>query len=758
MKLLYIIVCLSLSVFSIAGDKIRGYVTDEDGVALIGANVHWHETHRGVVTDENGFFEIEQKSGEKSLMVSYIGYKTVTLAIDKPSAEPLRITLSGEVELDEVVVTERQMGMLSSRTDIFQTQKLTVAELGRAACCNLAESFETNPSVDVSYADASTGARQIKLLGLSGTYVQMLTENYPNFRGAASLYGLDYVPGPWMESIQISKGTSSVKNGYEAIAGQINVEYKKPFTADIFSANLFGSDAGRYEANADASYHLNENLYTGFFVHYSADKVKHDDNGDGFLDIPLKEQMNFMNRWQHRTDRYVAQYGIRFLHEDRTGGQAAGAKLKLNRVSNFVKVGNPADDAYHIGIGTNRVEGYTKQAYIINPERVESVAAIVSGSYHEQKSFYDRTPYNVYQNNLYASLMYEAQYSPKHNISAGLSLNYDGFDENLTLANQTGLEERQIYNRKEVVPGAYLQYTLNLNDKFILLTGVRADHSSVYKTFITPRIHLKYNPLTWLNIRASAGMGYRTANILTENNYLLSSSRRFTIDDNLKQEKAYNTGLNFAFYIPLGGKDLIVNTEWYYTNFLQQVVTDMDSDPHEVHFYNLQGKSYSNNAQIETTYQFPFVRGLTMTVAYRITDAKTDYRNAAGITSRLRKPLISDYKGLLTVSWLSPLKKWQLDLTGQFNGGGRMPNPDPVNPLWEKTYKPFQIWNAQVTKYFRTWSVYLGSENMFNFMQMNPIIDAANPRGDNFDGSMIWGPVHGRKIYLGLRYNIPRLD
>ncbi|MDR2473366.1 MAG: TonB-dependent receptor [Tannerella sp.] len=735
MKYIFLIITLLLSAYSTAEDIVKGHVCDEDHNPLIGANVHWHETHRGVVTNEEGNFEIERRAGEKSLMISYIGHITQTITIMETPKEMLHIILKGDVELDEVVVTEHQTGMISSRTDIFQTQRLSMAELGRAACCNLAESFETNPSVDVSFSDAATGARQIKLLGLSGTYVQMLTENYPNFRGVAQLYGLDYVPGPWMESIQISKGTSSVKNGYEAIAGQINVEYKKPHTQDKFFANLFVSDAGRYEANADASILMNDNLSTSLFVHYSQEKVQQDDNGDGFLDIPLREHVNVMNRWQHRSNQYVAQYGIRYLNESRTGGQA----------TEYINVSDP----YRINNATNRVEGYTKQAYILNPARVESIALIASGSYHEQNSMYDYTPYNVYQKNLYASLMYEAQYSPLHNISAGLSFNGDRFDENT---------ENTVLDRRELVSGAYLQYTLNLQDRFILLAGVRADHSSMYKSFVTPRIHLKYNPFTWLNVRASAGLGYRTPNILTENNFLLSSSRKLVIDSDLEQEKAFNTGLNVAFYIPLGGKDLIINTEWYYTSFLKQVVTDMDSNPHEVHFYNLNGgKAYSNSFQIEATYQFPFLRGFTLTGAYRYTDAKTDYRNASGTTTRFRKPLISNYKGMLTASYLSPLKKWQFDLTGQFNGGGRMPLPDAVNPLWDTSYKSFQVWNSQITKYFRTWSVYLGSENMFDFMQMHPIIDASNPRGNNFDSTMIWGPIHGRKIYVGLRYNIPRI-
>lgn len=732
---LYLILLLTLMTLPAWADKkVKGRVSDEKQQPIIGANVYWEGTQQGTTSDLDGYFELTRKEGVKNLVVSYIGYAP-TLVPVKNAEETLEIILKGEVALDEVVVSERKIGTIASRTSVLQTQKITYDEICRAACCNLAESFETNPSVDVSYSDAATGARQIKLLGLSGTYVQMLTENYPNFRGAASLYGLDYVPGAWLESIQVSKGTSSVKNGYEALAGQINVEFKKPPTADVFSANVFASDAGRYEGNTDASWHVNENLSTGLLVHYSNDKQQHDGNDDGFLDTPLKEQVNVMNRWAHRVDNYVAQYGARYLHESRTGGQAT-------KHHNFT-------DPYQVDLNTNRAELFTKQAYIIDAEKVESMALILSGSYHEQKSRYDRTFYNIYQNNVYASLLYEKEFSKAHSISTGLSMNYDGFNENLELA-----QVRTPYNRTEVVSGAYAQYTFNLNDKLILLAGVRGDYSTLYDFFVTPRMHIKYNPTSWFHVRASAGKGYRTANVLAENNFLLSSSRKMHIADNLDQEEAWNTGLNLSFYIPLFNKELTLNGEWYYTNFVKQVVVDMDSDPHAVRFYNLDGKSYSNSFQIEATY--PFFRGFTMTAAYRYTDAKTDYRNAEGVTRRLKKPLVSDYKGLLTASYQTPLRKWQFDLTGQFNGGGRMPAPDAVNPLWEPNFKAYTVVNAQITKYFRQWSVYLGAENLFDYKQPNPIIDASNPRGDNFDGSMVWGPVHGRKLYVGLRFNISR--
>lgn len=743
LRQLYLIFLLSCLTFTLtwaedSGKKVKGRVCDENKQPIIGANVYWEGTQNGTTSDVDGNFELERKGDSKNLVVSYIGYMTEVTPVDEKD-DAMQIILKGEIALDEVVVSERKMGTIASRTSVLQTQKITYDEICRAACCNLAESFETNPSVDVSYSDAATGARQIKLLGLAGTYVQMLTENYPNFRGAASLYGLDYVPGAWMESIQVSKGTSSVKNGYEALAGQINVEFKKPPTADIFSANVFASDAGRYEGNADASWHINDKLSTGLLVHYSNDKMQHDGNDDGFLDTPLREQVNVMNRWYHKLDKYVAQYGVRYLHESRTGGQDT-------KHHDFT-------DPYRIHLNTNRAELFTKQAYIIDKEKVESVALILSGSYHEQKSRYDRTPYNVYQNNVYASLLYEKEFTPMHSLSTGLSMNYDGFDENL-VQYAGGESVRHAYDRTEVVPGAYAQYTFNLNDKLILLAGVRADYSTLYDFFVTPRVHIKYNPFDWFHIRASAGKGFRTANVLAENNFLLSSSRKMYIADNLDQEEAWNTGLNLSFYIPLFGKELSLSGEWYYTDFLKQIVVDMDSDPHAVRFYNLDGRSYSNSFQVEASY--PFFRGFTLTAAYRYTDAKTDYRNEEGVAHRLKKPLVSDYKGLLTASYQTPLKKWQFDLTGQFNGGGRMPTPDASNPLWEPNFKTYTVVNAQITKYFRQWSIYVGAENLFNYKQPNPIIDASNPRGDNFDGSMVWGPVHGRKIYAGIRFNISR--
>lgn len=736
----YLLITL-FTLFSIhVSAQVKGTVKDNTGTPVIGANILWMNGTTGTITNEEGQFSIDLPTGnERRLVVSFIGYQNDTIRVTD-TKQPLDIVLKDGVELEEVNIVSRKMGTVKQRNNILNADVLNGAELCRAACCNLGESFTTNPSVDVSYSDAATGAKQIKLLGLSGTYVQMLTENIPNYRGAAAPYGLGYVPGPWMHSIQVSKGTSSVKNGYEALTGQINVEFKKPQLeeADWVALNLFASTSGRYEANADATIQFKNKWSTTLLAHYENETESHDENEDGFLDVPQVEQYNFFNRWAYMGEHYVFQAGIKALKEERTSGQSAHHATT-------------SGELYKVGIDTERYEAFTKNAYIFNKEKNTNVALILSGSIHNQDAAYGHKLYNVDQSNFYASLMFETEFSPVHSLSTGLSFNHDGYDQTYRLTNETGDPLQKVYT-KENVAGAYAQYTLNLNDQWLIMAGIRGDHSSEHGSFFTPRAHIKYSPNEYVNFRLSAGKGYRSHHVLAENNYLLSSSRKVNIADKLDMEEAWNYGVSIASYIPLFGKTLNLNAEYYYTNFLNQVVVDMDSDPHEVSFYNLNGDSYSHVLQVEATY--PFFEGFSLTAAYRMTDVKCTYGG-----KKMEKPLTGKYKGLLTASYQTPLGKWQFDATLQLNGGGRMPNPYTLangNLSWEKEYDGFEQLNFQVTRYFRNWSVYVGGENLTDFIQENPIIGADNPWGETFDSSMIWGPMHGRKVYIGVRWNLPR--
>ena len=720
--------------------QVKGTVKDNLGEPVAGANLFWMGTTQGATTSADGSFSLAKPAGKHMLVVSFIGFENDTIHVNGRD-ETLDIVLREGVELSEVNVVSRKLGTMKLRGSVMNEDMISSAELTRAACCNLGESFVTNPSVDVTYSDAATGAKQIKLLGLSGTYVQMMTENIPNFRGVAAPYGLGYVPGPWMQSIQVSKGSASVKNGYEAITGQINVEFKKPQLpeADWLSVNLFGSTTNRYEANADATVKLSKRWSTSLLAHYENETKAHDSNDDGFADIPQVKQYNVWNRWAYMGDRYVFQAGIKALSEDRNSGQVSHG-------------GSHSADPYKISIGADRSEAFTKNAYIFDKEKNTNLALILSGSLHKQDAVYGRKLYDVDQHNAYASLLFETELGKRNSLSAGLSFNYDSYNQHYRLTNDA---EQPLTRQfvKEAVPGAYVQYTYNLDDKLILMGGIRGDRSSEYGYFVTPRFHVKYNPNEYAHFRLSAGKGYRTNHVLAENNYLLASSRRIDIARNLDQDEAWNYGASASFYVPLFGKTLNLNTEYYYTDFLKQVVVDMDTDPHAVLFYNLGGRSYSQVFQVEATY--PFFPGFTLTAAYRWTDAKTTY------DGQLReKPLTGKYKGLLTASYQTPLGLWQFDATLQLNGGGRMPTPYEQGDgawSWEHRYNGFEQLSAQVTRYFRNWSVYVGGENLTNFKQKNPIIDASDPWGSNFDATMVWGPMHGAKAYVGVRFNIPRI-
>lgn len=714
-------------------NKLHGLVTGSDQLPVIGANVYWKGTQEGAVTDENGSFLLPLSEHTRTLVVSYIGYTPYEVEVTDP-AECLQIALGGEVALNEVVVTPPPAGTMHMKLTPLNAQKITAHELGRAACCNLSESFETNPSVDVSYSDAATGAKQIQLLGLSGKYVQMMTEQVPAFTGAASVYGLNYVPGPWMESIQISKGTASVKNGYDALSGQINIEYKKPQTADLLAVNLFAADNGRVEANTDLNLKLTENLATGILLHYSREMKGHDANGDGFTDLPRTQQFNLMNRWFYKKNGLISQTVANILSEERKSGQMAHGDEGIH-------------DPYEVDIRTRRANVYTKNGYVFDDEAKTSVAMILSGTYHDQKSAYGHRDYDIVQKNLYASLLFEQEYAYIHSISAGLSLNVENYREQMDRTTSEMLAGYAL-RHTDVVPGVYGQYTLNLDQKLVIQAGLRADYHRQHGAFVTPRLHVKYQVTPWLTARVSAGKGYRLAHPLVENSFLLASSRRLTLADQLNTlESAWNYGAALSSTIPLFGKDLQLNLEWYYTNFINQVVADMDTDAHAVVLKNNAGRSYASIYQIEATY--PFFEGFTLTGAFRYTDARTDYNG----TLRERY-LTSRYKGMLTASYLTNLKKWQFDVTAQFNGPGRMPDADATQPLWENNYSAFTGLNAQVTKNFKHWSIYLGAENLLDYKQKNPIIAAGDPWGSDFDATMVWGPVHGRKIYGGVRFNL----
>ncbi|MBQ2024887.1 MAG: TonB-dependent receptor [Paludibacteraceae bacterium] len=631
-----------------------------------------------------------------------------------------------EGDLDEISVTGRST--LNNKLSAGRVSTIGTAELCRAACCNLSESFETNASVDVAYADAATGAKQIKLLGLSGIYVQMLTENMGNFGGLVTLYGLGYVPGAWLSSVSISKGTSSVVNGAQGISGQINIEYKKPQTSAPFSINFMANSGARMELNADGAFQINDHLSTMVLGHVSNEQlVQEDGNGDGFLDMPLSQMYHLINRWNYAGHEYSAQWGINGLYEDKQSGQLLSIP---NR--------------YGIDMKTIRAEAFTKHAIELSHQYETSLAFVGQGVYHQFNSLYGNRLYNGTEGDLLFKALVQSNLSKcgMHAIKGGVSFSGNWLTEQVEV-----LPTLQTNN---YVPGIFAEYTFNHHEKWVVLAGIRADYSNLYGFYVTPRLHIKYMPIEQLVIRASAGKGYRTPHVYAENSHYFASSRALEVAPNLRQEDAWNTGVSISGDIPLGSKTLSISADYYYTHFLNQVVVDVDTDAHKVLFYNSDGAAaYSHNVQVEATVE-P-VTGLSLTAAYKYSDA----RSVTGGELR-QKALSSPHKGLVTVSYKTQKSGWQFDATWQINGGGRMPLADANHPLWDETYKSYHQLMAQVTKNWDRWSLYVGAENMTNYRQPNPIIGAQDPWSSDFDATVIYGPLSGWKVYAGFRFELAK--
>lgn len=752
--------------------QITGVVLDEHGEPLVGANVFWAGTGVGVATDLEGNFSLMPVKTTRLLVASFVGCHNDTIEVK--NREPLTIVLVDETVLDEITITERKMGVIKSRTSAFDTQTIGTEELCRAACCNLSEAFETNASVDVAYSDAATGAKQIRLLGLSGTYVQLLQENTPAVRGLAQNFGLEYIPGSWMSSVQVSKGTSSVINGYEAVSGQINVELLKPQTQNPLSLNLMFNSELMAEANIEGGWQIplkeeehthhhhvgeadehehchHQSLYTGVMAHYTGSYMAMDENKDGFADMPKVQNANLANRWFYKHGDYTLIAFARGLYDRRRGGQLM-AKANAN--------------AYLINLNTWRVEGFIKNGYVYDDDSGSSIALVTAVSYHNLDNTYGLRTWKASQLNAYLNGLWQRNWEGgglidnDHRLSAGVSLNVDNYREMLSIV-------PQVLDRLEITPGLFAEYDYTYSDKLSLVVGVRADYSTKYGFFVTPRANVRYSPFEWWTLRGSAGMGYRSPNAIADNAFIIPSSRVLTLADTIGQERAVNAGLSTTFYIPLGSKQLQLSAEYYYTHFLNSLIVDMDRDPHQVHIYNQTdipgAKSFAHSAQIEATIEV--LRGWTWTAAFRWTDVEQTTFNATTNQFELRpKALTNRFKGVITTSYQTPLKKWQFDVTAQFNGISRMPDgfiaygdflggygtPKPI------TWYPQLM--AQVTKYFRTCSLYIGAENMTNFRQDTPIIGADDPYGANFDASMVCGPTTGWKAYIGFRYDLEKKE
>ena len=730
--------------FCAAQGYIEGtvYEESENGVKtpLPGVNVYWKIVNEGTVTDANGHYKIPLHETIGCLVFSCISYENDTVHHMVNPAHYDHV-FSAVHMLNEVEIAARQKAQYVTTFDPRHIEHITGEALRRCACCSLAESFETNASVDVAYADAVTGAKQIELLGLSGLYTQMMTENMPNFRGLASAFGLGYVPGTWMHGISVSKGASSVRNGYESISGQINVDFKEPEEdrAEKVFVNGFVNTMAMTELNFNTRINVGERDGLLLLGHVGHNFMKMDGNGDGFLDDPMTTQYSAFLRYNHpNTGHFGCKLGIKALKETRDSGQMD------------FDPAHPQDGFYGIGINTERYEAFAKTGFIF--DRPETSLGIQQQfTYHKLDSYFGLKDYDATQLSYYVNLLFDSYIvNTHHKYSVGASYSYDRYDEYQNFLSTT--QEAGPKRRVEQVPGAFAEYVFSDDHHWTVIGGFRADYNTYYdKLFYTPRLHLRFRTDHEFALRLSAGKGYRSPNVLAENSTMLASSRAILFMEQPRMEEAWNYGVNLSKHFDVGEKELQLLFDAYRTDFVNQIVLDRDADAHEIRIYNLNGKSYSNCAQIQLDYEL--FKNFDVSAAFRYTDVKMT------IADSLReKPFVNRYKGLLTLSYAPGT--WQFDLITQFNGDSRIPdmsgNVSAVADGQNLERSPFYVMmNAQVTKKLgKHWELYFGGENLTNYKQQHPLVAPSEPFGNDFDASMVWGPLSGIRGYLGFRFQV----
>lgn len=745
MKKLIFLVLVMLPVFLFSQSEIKGMIMeankDNKHLALPGANVYWLETTVGVVTDIDGKFTIPYKKEYTKLVISYVGFKTDTLTITEPKM--VHHWLQPTSALDEITVTTRKKATSKSYMQATNTFTVSSDELLKAACCNLSESFETNPSIDVNFADAVTGTRQIKMLGLTSPYILIATENIPSIRGASQAFGLSFIPGTWVQSIQITKGAGSVVNGYESIAGQINAELVKPSTDDKLFVNAYANANGRLELNTHLNTKVSDKWSTGLYVHGNTRDQKFDTNDDSFLDMPLQKQVNLMNRWQYTNAEkgFVSFINFKFLNDEKQTGQVDFNPNTDKLTTNY----------WGSEIDTRRYEVSAKLGYV-NPEiPYQSLGVQFAFSSHNQASYFGLNQYDILHNSVYANLIYNSIISDsRHKIKTGLSYTYDHYDEMVNILD---------YSRNEYALGGFFEYNFDNLDQLNLTAGVRVDHHNLLGTFITPRLHARYTPWEKSALRASVGRGKRSANIFAENQQMFATSRTINILNSngniygLHPEIAWNYGVSFLQGFNLFGRGADLTFDYYKTDFQNQVVVDYEN-PQEVNFYNLEGQSYANSFQVEFNYNA--FENFDLRMAYKFYDVKTKYNSG-----KLEKPLTPKNRVFANASYKTKKQaqgsQWKFDATFNWLGEQRFASTasNPIQyQLPEKT-PTLGTLNTQITKVFsKSFEVYLGGENITNVKQNNPILGADNPFGSNFDTTFVYGPIFGSSYYAGLRFKI----
>lgn len=781
-KLFFTTVSLIFFAASAYAQDITGTVTDTENNPMPGASVYWADTNVGTAASIDGKFRLHRVKGYDTLVASFLGYENDTLHVDDTVSQ-VQLKLRQGVALETVVVEGNLGGNYIRHDGILKGETISFAGLCKMACCNLAESFENSASVTVGYSDAISGARQIKMLGLAGTYTQILDENRAIMRGLSAPYGLSYTPGMWLNSIQVSKGISSVTAGHEAITGQINLEHRKPTDDERLFLNVYFDSELKPEVNLSSAIPVTKDkrLSTVILAHGSMDTKSYDHNGDGFRDLPLSRQFDIANRWLYQADNGMqVRWGVKYINDYRLGGQMDYRKKMKNEMLHWIDESQPDhynhNRPYGSEVKNEEVNAYFKLGMPVGKsvfdkdeqdEMRSNFAVVVDFDHFNEDAYFGAfNDYGGRQNMINANAMYVHYFTYRSSLISGISASSRWVDENLMqdlgiMQNWGGsiILNNKVLDSKRLEPeiGAYMEYTYSIKDKLSVVAGLRYDYNFYFrKNMITPRAHVKWNITPTTVFRASAGLGYRPTDVITDNIGILATGHQIYgvprhYRDLDRMETALTAGGSLTQTIStINHNDMTISFDYFRTQLFHSVIVDQEYIYGATFIYDTNKKSFTNSYQVDLTWT-PIER-FDIFATFRYTDSKYTVRREGGGYELVERPLVNRFKTLLNLQYATRMRKWTFDVTAQLNGRSRIPQTELDIP---SAYSPvYPMFYAQVSRRIKHWDIYIGCENIGNYTQKHPILHADNPYSWYFNSSLIWGPLMGRKFYIGVRFNL----
>jgi len=706
---------------------VRG-VNLSDTLALNGAKIKLLQAKKATFSDSDGKFELYLgKRFPDTLVILSAGYRPDTILLsEKDRFGAISIVLFSD-QLQPEVLVERKAGNGTLKISIAQVERISNGELRRAACCNLSESFETNASVDVNLTDAVSGARKIQLLGLDGVYTQFQLENVPFLRGLETAFGMQSFSGIWLDGIQISKGTGSVVNGHESMAGLINLSVKNPFESDRFLVNVYGNRFGRGELNSIMSHKINERWATTLLLNGAINQTVIDENRDGFLDLPQFKNVSALNKWQFNGERMEAQFSVYGYYDDRFAGQSPFS---------------PALFPFHMALTNQHLEATAKTGFF-GSHPGESLGIINHVKVHRTNGYFGGNSIGGQrissgeEKRYYVSINYDRSSTDgKHTLKSGVSTTL------LDITQQAGII---ILQRRELTAGPFAEYSLLLN-RLSVQSGVRLDYHSLFGWFFVPRIHAKYALTPKTDLRLTGGKGWRVPNFLIENNSLMASNKFWVLPvEGVLPEISWNVGGSIASEFQLFNGKATLTLDGYYTWFERQLNIDRDISQAAIVFSYIENQSTALACQAELDWVLS--KQFSLRGAYKFLSVQSIYDG-----TMQQQTMIPTHRLLFTTSWTSKNKRLQADLTANIVGPMRMPHNHSATGMAFSPWYPYLF--GQVSYQWKQIKAYIGIENILNVKQANPIISAQDPQDPSFDATMVWGPITGINVYGGITYSL----